>query len=498
MNLIPSPWRPEAQIPDDRLTSLWASCEWWASEKGSALPTVLVFVVVTSILVGSVLLVQALQHRFVRGDIDRLKAHYAAEAGVYRALGDLGSPLHPYQATYRIGGDGSAMVARCSVRVVPFGGLARVFAKASFREEHVRLTALAGKRPPPELRAALLLGDARSSLTLTGDTRIEGTLLLGAQGAERSDFRGQPFTGELHGSVRRRAERKVPPYDTSAYHRALQRADHLLAFPPAPTPGRKDTGKGFVKGDDLVSTPKRSSPWQKTGEGSETASLYFADRRVRVAKNDLTLTEADAQLFNDPVLAIAPGDLTLQGNFSIAPGSIFLAGSRLSVRGRVKGRGALFYGRDTLQVGQSARVAGQFLSRTRLLVEQQAVLAYPSVAFVSGPGRIQVRGRARIDGTVLYPTPSSNAQEKREVTIGPDGQVRGALYNRARTELWGEVHGSVLTFQFGFYRSPTHYVNWLKDATIRRPRRPRDFTVPYGFEGAGRAKVLNWQAEMPP
>lgn len=449
------------------------------SEEGSALTTVLVFVVVVSILVGMILLVQALQHRLVRGDAHELQAQYGAEAGVYRALSDLDGELRGMQATYAVEG-----VDRCSVWVEPFGGFARIHARATVQEAEARLLAVAGERPPSAFDAAVILGDSRSRLTVTGTTTIEGDIVTGDRGLETSDFRGEPFTGTVEGDLHRRSDVSLPAYDTSAYDRTLRRAEQLLESPPVGSNGRQPS-KGLGTGRNGEQEFLYARP---------TTPLSTTGRQVRSVAGSLTLTDDDSEFLRDPVLVVATDTLTIRGSFSVTHGSVFLAGETLSINGNVDGRGAIFYGQDTLRVGASVGVEGQFLSNSFVSVGGNAHLPYPSILYVEGPGgAIRITDQAQVDGFVLYPSQPSREAESRAVKITEQARVRGAIYNRAQAELWGTVYGTVLTHQFGFYQSPTHYVNWLKDATIQRAARPGDYVVAYGFEEAARPTVLRWR-----
>jgi hypothetical protein len=461
------------------------------TEEGSALIAVLVVLLVVSVGVGLILLIQALQHRFVRRDVYRLQARYAAEAGVYRALADLDRP-RPLRTGYALRG-----VDQCSVRVEPFGGFVRVRVRARVHGEEVVLGALAGRRPPEAFEGAVLVGDEGAGLTLAGTTRIQGTVVVGRDGVVTRRLAGTPFTGRLDGPVQRRRDRALPAYDSTTYRRVARSADRLLrALPPGtytPTP----TDRRARAPEDAVS-PGHDPRSDSTVVVPETV-LPATDRLVRVVEGDVTISEADSTLLAHRVLIAATEDLSLTGALDVVPGSLFLAGRTLTVTGRLAGGDGLFYGRDS-SVVRGGRATGQFLSRHVAVVRGDAHLSYPSVVSVSdSSGVIRVKGRAQVDGLVLFPFRASRKSGvRRRVLVGPEARVRGGVYSRAQTELAGSVEGSVLTHQFGFYRSPTHYVNWLNGATIRRGERPSPFVVPYGFDHGGRAQVVRWaEVEAP-
>jgi hypothetical protein len=99
-----------------------------------------------------------------------------------------------------------------------------------------------------------------------------------------------------------------------------------------------------------------------------------------------------------------------------------------------------------------------------------------------------------MDGTILYPyEPNLINQVQLKVTVDTTAIVRGAIYTKGLTELFGTVHGTVITDQFYFYESPTSYFNWIKDATIDRTQRPDEFILPIGFSASPKFEILYWR-----
>ena len=438
-----------------------------SGEEGSSLISVLVLIAIVSTLVGVVLSLAVLRDRYVRRDVHRLQARYAAEAGIHRALAELNGNLQTVSSVIPVPA-GSMETVPCSVRVAPFGAFARGTASARVRGEDARLQVLAGMHRPPASENAIVFGEDRSNLTLTGDTRITGPLHVGARGVETSSLRGQRFTGRIEGDVRRDPHVALPQFDDTALRQALRQADRWLQNPPA---GSRDAW------DAPRAAPLRDG------------------RRVFYIDGGLTLTASDQPLLEEPALVLATGSIAIEGALEIPDGTIVVAGQTLQVGETVTGGHALLIGRQGVQVGGNVDLSAQLVSERQVLIGGSARLSYPSLAYVAKPtGQLRMSGRARLDGWVLFPNRTDDpGRRESEVVLGPRTRIRGALYNAATTELSSTVQGTVFARRFAFYQSPTHYVNWLRDATIDVTKRPPDFVSPYGFEASTQPQIVRWR-----
>jgi len=436
-------------------------------DEGSSLITVLVFIAIISSLVGVVLSLAVLRDRYVRRDVHRLQARYAVEAGIHRALAELNGRLQRTSSVIPVPA-GTGHTVPCSVRIAPFGAFARGTASARVQGEDAALRVLAGMHRPPESENAVVFGEDRSNLTLTGDTRITGPMHVGARGVETSSLRGERFTGRIDGEVRRNTHVALPPFDDAALRQALDTANRWLKNPPV--------GSG-----DAWDAP-RNAP-------------LLDGRRVFYVEGGLTLSASDRAVFEEPALILAPGSVAIEGPVEVPDGTIVVAGQTLRVGGDVTGGHALLIGRQGVQVGGDVDVSAQLVSERQVLIGGHAQLSYPSLAFVAEPtGQLRMSGRAHLDGWVLFPNRTDDpGGRESEVVLGPRTRIRGALYNAATTEMSGTVFGTVFARRFAFYQSPTHYVNWLQDATIDVTERPSDFASPFGFEASERPHIIRWR-----
>lgn len=440
-----------------------------SDEDGSSLITVLVFIAIVSTLVGVVLSLAVLRDRYVRRDVHRLQARYAVEAGMHRALADLNGRLQRTSTVLTVPA-GTGETVACSVRIAPFGAFARAQASTQVQGEDATLRVLAGMHRPAESKNAVVFGEDRSSLTLTGDTRITGPVHVGARGVETSSLRGERFTGRIDGEVRRDAHVSLPPFDDAALRHSLRQADRWLSDPPAGS-------------EDAWDAPKNAP--------------FVDGRRVFYVDGGLTLTASDRAVLDEPTLILATGSIAVDGPLEIADGTTIIAGRALRVGDGVTGGHALLISRESVQVAGDVDLSAQLVSETQVLIGGRAKLLYPSLAYVAEPtGHLRMSGRARIDGWVLMPNrPDDAGNRESEVVLGRQTRVRGALYSAATTEMSGTVYGTVFARRFAFYQSPTHYVNWLRDATIDVTERPPDFASPFGFESSERPQIIRWRED---
>lgn len=433
-----------------------------AEERGSSLVAVLVVLTTTTLLFGSVALVLTAQHRLIRRDAHRLQAAYAAEAGVVAAVDRLSR-----DPAWRPEGEEGAFPGGFAgeVSVTPHGGFFWVAATARAGGETATARALVGAVPDSAFQAAVVLDDPSSGLVVAGATRIRGDLWVGEGGARTDVVDGRPFSGTVQGDVHALPD-PPPVLRYPVYEASLDEADYLLATSDVVLPGSPPLR--------LVRSP-----------------------------GDLALSTADSVLLHEPVLAVAAGDLSLDGPLSFAPGSRFIAGGRLSIRGEVEGIGGLFIGGEEVVVADFALAAGQFLARRRITVGRAAFLTYPSVLYAQGvteegrrEGGITLRPNAHVSGTVVLPEPDPEPEADESKVFIPHGAtVRGAVVCAGSLELFGRVEGSVLTRRFSADIGPTAYTNWLVDAVVDVPARPAPFLIPLADGPPSRLGVLLWTAE---
>jgi len=426
--------------------------EIWRSEEGSALSSVLIISVIILTFIGAIFAGILLQARFIQKDINKTKAIYAAEEQLFKYLSN--PELH-----------------HSSIQKKFQNGFERVQSTASVGNATVAIQALVGETSIVPFQLSTVVLDSRNTLTLTGNTTLKGDYAISNNAITTSSFRGIPFRGILEG---------------------------------APS-------------EDTVSVNLDYSKYQQKYEGYEAlfeeANLNrFEVRNINsiqaeLAQNDtLYISESielelGVEVLSESITFIVDGNLSLSGSMNLPDFSEIIVSDSVSISGELKGNFIQIYAGNYLSISDDVQLSAQVFSGGSIEVNDQAYLTYPSVLYsqkdtYAGGSRsaISLNDQAIIDGTILYPfEPSLINQEQLKVTVDTTALVRGAIYNSGLTELFGTIHGTVITDQFYFYESPTSYFNWIKDATIDLTQRPPDFVTPIGFSDSVRYKILDWR-----
>ena len=297
------------------------------------------------------------------------------------------------------------------------------------------------------------------------------------RGVKENAFDGDPFTGSLEGEVVSRPSPGPVNFDPSHVLTEMALLDSLRVSPQA----------------------RQSRIHTDTALHHSLLAAYFP---VNFASGDLIFTPSDSLDFQEPAIFIAEKDLIIDGRIVAPPGTVFVAGESLRIRGTVEGSDLLFYGHSGISI--SGSLSGQFLSRSEIEVQEDAYLNYPTTLFTTGEfteaaPRIVVSEGAVVDGVIVFNSQLPPAdQYEGHITIKKGGIVRGGVFNCASTTLEGTVYGSLLSENLYFYEEPSHYTNWLINAEIDRSKRPASLTVPLGFRKDPDLKILSWSVFRSP
>lgn len=432
---------------------------------------VLVLIVAVSAGVGAVLLVHQAQHRLIHTEIQETQVRYAAEAGIHWAMARLQQTpdWRPIRHPQTLPAGFTA-----EITVEPFGGFLLILSTVLHRRQEVTIRALVGAVAPEAFDHALWAWDAQGGVQATGSTFITGPVRIGPRGLQGKPLKGRRFTGHLTTQVRTSATVRPPAFNPEAF-------DDLL-----------DACAAQVRevGSERVQEPAAPS----------TAPHLPSQNTRYLIPGTAYLSEQDSVLFHAPITVVATGNLYLEGTLHFQPGSQFIAGDTLVVRGTVTGTQGLFYGKNLLVVGGQVQASGQYASERRIRISEEARLAYPSLVYVAGvtteapTDGIEVQDQAQVDGVLIHPPRTKPPRPPHaSVYVGKQAVVRGAIFNGWATELAGTLHGSLLTHQVVFYDAPTWYINWLRDARVDVTARPPDFAVPLGFSQRPHLEVLTWK-----
>ena len=100
-----------------------------------------------------------------------------------------------------------------------------------------------------------------------------------------------------------------------------------------------------------------------------------------------------------------------------------------------------------------------------------------------------------INGTVmLLLTEIGIPGNKSKIYIDDQSKIQGLVYSQNNIESFGNITGSVYTYNYWFYKDPGEYVNWLVNTSINRVNLDKWFLIPCGFKGSKKYEILdgNW------
>lgn len=96
-----------------------------------------------------------------------------------------------------------------------------------------------------------------------------------------------------------------------------------------------------------------------------------------------------------------------------------------------------------------------------------------------------------VNGSVLLMTNTSGLSSNRtKIKIDSDSKVQGLVYSENNLELYGEIFGTVFTYNFWYYKEPTEYINWLINVKVNRVELSKWFLIPIAITSENNYQIL--------
>ncbi|TVR17228.1 MAG: hypothetical protein EA391_05465 [Balneolaceae bacterium] len=445
------------------------------NEKGYALAAVLIVLVLITLIIGFMMMGFVMQNRFIQKDIHSMKARYLAEAGIWHFLSDR-ELWGDYSRTHFIVTTADSQKVFISRNF--YGGYWKVIATAEVGQSRKSIQSLIGEKPGDKFDHAVILGDVRTPIVLTGSTLLTGPVISGQEGVQTRPFRGEQFSGSFSGEVTHSDSSALPLFNKELIHNQ------------------------FITYRSWIQSPPEHSFQIQTSTFNQD-SHYSLNKNINVfyRTGNLHLNVGTRNSLPDSTTWIVSGNIKLTGDGDLGSFSTYIAADTIYVDGTLTGDHALFYASKMVHLNGNSQISAQLFSEGDILLEDKSYLRYPSLIYVKPQlngsvktGTIQLLDDVIVDGMVMLPDVDEGivTEDKATVKIADGALVRGAVYNTSRTEMSGTIYGSVLTNSFYFYISPTVYLNWLKDTRIEHHLRPQPFVVPIGFDENLQFEILYW------
>ena len=371
---------------------------------GSVLPTVVVVsVVLLTAMLGLVALWEQQTLLFARGQ--RLRQARAVFGSAYTLYS-----LHPDEQALK-SPDGyllydSLPQSRISVRTEPWGLYEAVHCTTS--DSLVAACRLFGVQPAVE--QTLYYADNRAAVTLAGQTRLQGTLRLPQNGLVYGRMGSDFYCGE-----------EIPR--TAIRHSAAA----LPAYAPAAA-----ACPGF-----LLTAARRLPQCDELPD-----SLCVSFRRDSTA-----------------VVCVGSAEIA----HCVLRGRILLAAEELRIDSTCRMEHLLIAARKIV-VGAGTRITAQLFARDTIVVEQRAVLEYPSGIYAGAYA--ELCARAEVNGYVIVRDTVQRKKLSAAYRQARTARLRGLLLIEGAAQVQGIVAGEAVLTQAVYFSPQGYYKELLYDFTL--------------------------------
>lgn len=449
--------------------------------RGSALVFALLMTTVLAVICAIVLRMEFFRLSFINKKIHKKEALYYAEAGIYKTLWYL-SGHEGYTKDWRPQREPveTLMDKICYVTVKEWGAYLEVSSLINYKGITDSIQVTVAEKPSSIYSQAVVVGDSEYSLVVTGENKIIGDVEVGRKGVETGKIEGKGFVGKtpVQGTIRRRDNPRLPFFNPSLFHKVYDTYEYDLQY-------EQDCiifHHNLYLTDEII---QESEP----GDIYVNGHIFITDSLLR-------------KPLRRPLKLIATGSIFITDSVSIREKVEIIAAEKIHITDRASLEQGIIFAQGGVEISGQSSVSAQIFSGKDMVIKEHAVIKYPSILYSSGwvdditlRGKIVIQDNARVMGTViLYPYERDLSVQKQETIIHilPGATVGGVVYSHHFVDLKGCVYGTVVTSSFYLYRSPTSYINWLKDAVIDRTQLPDGFLMPLSFRSDPEYEVLFW------
>jgi len=441
-------------------------------QKGSAL----IYILICSLLLTSTLLVilnyHQLQQRLILRKGHLLQAKYSAEAALYQSLEQMEQnwEVIPQEKNGLIfttnSGTDSTKVNSCC-----WGGFIFLSSAAQNKNETFCLESIIGAFPSNAFTAALILSPRPTPLILTGNSKIQGDVIMGIGGIRK----GLPGIHEYEDDemvAGRIIETQIdlrPKIDQNYLNKLWQVFQEMITVNDLPS------FSDIIRDTSLYYSADLNTNWWK--QPIRVTNEQFKEKNWQL-RGPLILS-ADEPL-------ILKKDLVMEHYVQIISScSILIQGEGSTYHE------ALLYSSEKIILSEVDNFCGQIFSNQTIVIKNNSHLHYPTLLMVwsdCDSSFIQIDASSSVSGYVILVSEgdsTTRSLNQSKIFIEKGAVVNGLVWSDNYLQLNGEVNGLVITDQFYEYQNPTIYLNWIRDGRIRREKLNYRFRLPLFFEQTG-------------
>jgi hypothetical protein len=435
-------------------------------ERGSALITVLVLIVIITASLAVVFSFSLIHYKNLNLKEAYLQAKYLAEGGIEISLDELQKQWD--QGVWKKGVSKQISVFEydsANIQYHPWGGFLYLASSASIKNQFSELETFVGFEQSQEFLPAISINPGHSALVVTGDTRIYGDVSVGRSGARKATLAGRPYSGTqiIYGNIIPSSQDNRPPINEEYVNFLFESFRDALSNQPV-----TNLDNFIVQTDHLIST----------------------DNILEPAKNipiDNTTINEKNGIISGPVNLICYEPLIINSQLELKNRVKLLCSKPIRIQGKINLENAILYSPDKIILSNVQDCRIQIFSEKSIELTNNTCLEYPSLLMVhskTDSGNIIIQTDCKISGSLLYLNNlkhTQSSQNQGKIVINKGAVVDGLVYSDNYLTLSGEVNGMVITDRFYFYYSPTHYFNWIKDGVVDRTRLNGHFKLPVFF-----------------
>lgn len=319
---------------------------------------------------------------------------------------------------------GNGMMSSATVQ---FWGCFRILKIATFFKNDTVFSKVLVGQSFENKRPALYLAGTEKRLSLAGEATIKGDIFTPQAKIESGYLNRKSFTGlNISGGTVKNSSRFLPELNEISFPDIYKEAIDLDSVSPG----------------TLIYNDFKNKPLKVFTSKTHLSGIELKGNIVLVA-NDSLLINSNCKLEN--ILIKAPKVIFQNG----------------------------FVG--SLQV----------FAKTKIVLEENVRLNYPSVLYVSEMGDEKVdvilKGSTRLEGGIIIKGEKYVGESKRLLKIEKKSVVIGDIYCNGSVDLKGQVEGSLFTDNFYLKTSAGNYTNYINEGKISSQDLPEAFLGPLNF-----------------
>ena len=389
--------------------------------RANALQFVVYIVVIVAILLSMLLLYIHLNNKLIAQSNAQIEAIELANQGLYKSL----SKNLIYDDTLTQEFDNQKSIKLFKQHWGVFD-MIKSFAKV--RDKTFQKIALVGGETPFIDDLALYIQDNNQALVLVGDTKIKGSVFLGAYGAKPGQISGVGYTNNqlIYGDISRSKMLPNLALENQSYIKSIER--EILT----------DSKKlNYFDISNISRINKSFSQPTAFYISNQQISLFDKNYAGKVVIQSRKKIYVDASSHLKNVILIAP----------------------------------------SISIGENFKGSLQAFATDQIKVASGVILDYPSVLLLnpknnfsnSNIPKITIEPNTEINGAIAY-LKGSNAQLEKNVTshihIKENATVNGQIFSSYNLNLEGQVNGHVITNQFITPYRGSYYINHVFNANM--------------------------------